>query len=322
MTHVFISHASENKPRVRPLVEALALLGLPLWIDRPGRGESHFNFDQDFIDRFGIRGLRTGQDWDEQLRRAIAEAAVVVACLSRSFSTQRLVLSQEVMLAVHHNKLVACIVDDLPFSDLPNDLGLKSVARLQAERVDPSRLEDAVALMRQPGTTPEMLTPDARQQWEIVRNLVAEIRTLAPVGALAASEDQLHLAREALSQVPIGPMVLADQIPEEVVLAFAELYGEPEQARRMLAAAMRLRADCNSEAFSERQILVSNNEVLPASAARPNDYWWDVLIKSGFKSRRTLAAFLVEPSARSALNVHPDRAALTTEFLNWLTEPT
>jgi hypothetical protein len=63
VAYVFVSHASNDKQRIRPLVEALVLQGVKVWLDRPGHGDNHFGFDQDFIDRYRIRSLRAGLDW-------------------------------------------------------------------------------------------------------------------------------------------------------------------------------------------------------------------------------------------------------------------
>src|SRR5262249_50814065 len=134
MGYVFVSHASEDKvPRVKPLVEALVMLGVQVWIDRPGYGDSHFNFDQAFIERYGILGLRSGENWDEQVETAIRDAGAVLVCMSRALDAKRGVLVQELLLGSYQRKLVACIVDDLPFSELPRNLGLADASKIQAE---------------------------------------------------------------------------------------------------------------------------------------------------------------------------------------------
>ena len=56
MGYVFVSHASQDKQQpCKAPRRGLATQGVKLWIDRSGHGESHFNFDQDFVERYGIR---------------------------------------------------------------------------------------------------------------------------------------------------------------------------------------------------------------------------------------------------------------------------
>src|SRR5436190_4661836 len=121
--YVFLSHASDDKPRLKSLVEALALLGLTVWVDRPGPGANNLGLDVEFAERHSIQGLRTGADWSTQIAEAIREAGAVLVCFSRAFDSSRHVLAQELLLGQHHHKLVACIVDDLRFEELPQDLG-------------------------------------------------------------------------------------------------------------------------------------------------------------------------------------------------------
>ena len=84
MAYVFISHASEDKLRIRPLAKALALEGVQLWLDRPGHGPNHFNFDRDFISSHNIRDLQSGKPWPEQLSIALREASAVLLCISKN----------------------------------------------------------------------------------------------------------------------------------------------------------------------------------------------------------------------------------------------
>src|SRR5471030_2746184 len=114
MSFVFVSHGAEEKQaRVRPLVLALAREGVPLSLDRPGYGESHFNLNQELINRYGIRSLGTGHDFDSQISRALRDCGAVLACISKGLTPERQIWVQELVLGMHHNKLVACIVDDL-----------------------------------------------------------------------------------------------------------------------------------------------------------------------------------------------------------------
>src|SRR5262245_46934470 len=105
--YVFVSHASEDKQeRVRPLVRALIWHGLRVWIDRPGYGESHFGFDDAYIERHGILGIPSGQDYREQIQKALRNAGAILICLSRALSKDREVLVQELSFGAIQDKLV------------------------------------------------------------------------------------------------------------------------------------------------------------------------------------------------------------------------
>ena len=97
VSHVFISHAAPDKLlRVKPLVHALAIEGVRLWLDRPGAGDSHLNFDEEFIHRHGIESLRSGVGYDIGIREALRACSAVLVCLSRSaIDPERRVLQQE-----------------------------------------------------------------------------------------------------------------------------------------------------------------------------------------------------------------------------------
>ena len=74
VSHVFISHAAPDKLlRVKPLVHALAIEGVRLWLDRPGAGDSHLNFDEEFIHRHGIEAVDDlGRPFDPHRHEAVA----------------------------------------------------------------------------------------------------------------------------------------------------------------------------------------------------------------------------------------------------------
>jgi TIR domain len=320
MSYVFVSHASEDKiGRVRPLVEALLQLGVRLWIDRPGYGKNNFNFSQDYIERFGILSLRAGRSWDEQIREAVRDCGAVLICLSKGFSVERQVLTQEMLLGLHHDKLVACIVDDTPFERMPSDLGLAAGSRIQAERIDPERLAEAVARMEAAGATDEALPAELRTQWETVRKLVADInRILDRSGPRLPTPSELMSARAELLRYPIGPMVTARDIPLELIRVFAECFDEPNAARNFFERAMQLRADCNPEKFDDRQIVLGRGEVLSPSNVSAEEFWSDVLTGAGHKSRRTLAAFLVAPGAPRQDEARTGQGGVLEGFKRWL----
>ena len=320
MPFVFISHASEDKKKVRPIVEALVMRGIKVWIDKPGHGEGHFNFDQDFIDRHGIQGLKTGLNWDEQISNAIREAGAVLACISKALCSNRQVLVQELLLGKQDEKLVACIVDDLPYNELPKDLGLADPSKMQAERIDTVLLQKALdKQMKSPGFKIEKLPAAQKRQIEIINKLVNDIscileRSYPRVPTTAEIEE----ARKGLEKVPIGPMVRIHEIPREIIDIFAECYGEPEKAKNFLALAMNIRSKCNPENFEKQQILVTSKEVLHPDSVTAEEYWFDVLSAAGRKSRRTLAALMDAPGAPGTKTLDTSLSRILTNFREWL----
>ena len=175
MGFVFVSHAAPDKvQRVKPLVQALAREGVSLWLDRPGVGTDHFGFDDAFIRRHGIRGLEAGEQWDDRLLEALRQCDAVLVCLSKAaVEPGRQVLGQEILIGGARDNLVACIVDDLNLEDLPGDLGLLDVARIQCERVDPLALGKALEWIdHNPGRNADQLPSDLRRAWEVVLKLL------------------------------------------------------------------------------------------------------------------------------------------------------
>ena len=296
--YVFVGHASDDRRRLRPLIEALALQGLSVWIDRPGPAGRHFEFEPFFIARYGIRSLRVSEGWSDQISETIRAAGAVLVCLSRAAAGERRVLSQELLLGLHYKKLVACVIDDLYFDSLPGDLGVPEGARLQLERVDLRALERAVALERhQPGGS-AAADRSARQQWQAVERLARQIeRLFDAAGGRPPTAAQMAAAREAIAGVPVAPMVSVAGIPDEVVAAFADRFTDPDRAARFLTLAAELRLSCNPEGYTERQITVRAGEVLSPRALTPELFWRAVLNLSGMKSRRTVAALLMAPGA-------------------------
>jgi hypothetical protein len=324
MGFVFVSHASEDKiPRVKPLVEALALEGVKLWLDRPGFGENHFNLNNDFITLHDVNGLTTGQPWHEQIKFALNESGAILVCLSKSLCIQRQVLVQELLLGWYSDKLVTCIVDDLSYSDFPSDLGLPDISRLQAERIHPPLVRQAVDWLNEhPYDSPEKLPQLLKIEWEIIRKLVRDINALLKKNEPhLASVEEISAAIEQLSLFPIFPMVYAHEIPIEVVNLFADLFTDPEKSKRFLSLAMQILSKSNPENFTDRQLLVRSGETLNPYQVSADQYWGDVLTVAGGKSRRTLASFLVSPGAPNADKLPQDLRNILITFKNWLNLP-
>lgn len=323
-SRVFVSHASEDKQaRVRPLVMALAREGLPLWLDRPGIGDSHFDFEPAFLQQHDIEGLRAGEPFDRQILEAHWNAGAVLGCLSRALAADRHVLVQELVLATYACKLVTCIVDDLAFADIPSEMGLIDGRRLQAPRIDTTALREAVeTLERRPGMTPADLPPHLHRPWQTVKSLVADIdRVLQQRGGVRITSTQLRALRETLESVPVGPFVHPYDIPWSVIHHFGARLSDPDEAKSHFATSMQLALASNVEAFDVRQVVVTRGEVPSPDKIPPETYWTDVLTVAGTKSRRTLSALLHAPTAPQERQLPARDASTLASFKKWLLFP-
>ncbi len=91
MSDIFISYASEDLDRVRPLVEAIEALGFSVWWDRQ---------------------IDPGTTWDEVLEHALSDARWVVTVWTERSITSRWVRTES-MDALERNILVPILLDDV-----------------------------------------------------------------------------------------------------------------------------------------------------------------------------------------------------------------
>ncbi|WP_292532513.1 toll/interleukin-1 receptor domain-containing protein [Methylocystis sp.] len=318
MTFVFLSHASEDKQdRVKPVAEALLLQGVSLWLDRPGQGEGNFGFSEDFIDQHSISSLVAGRPWDDQIREALHQAGAVLICLSKALSKAREIWVHEFLIGAYQQKLVACIVDDLLHADIPQ-LGLVP-SQIQAERIDPKLLRNAVDIVLQAGILEvgAVLPPLLLREWEITRKLVSDIHVILDRSGLRpASAVEMTNATRLLAEFPIGPAVRLSEIPPELVALFANRFRDPALATSFFERAMQLVRRCKNEGFTDRQMIVGPGELLNPKFVTSDEYWSAAFSRAGLKSRRTLAALLLAPGAPRV--DRPELAEILPKFLAWL----
>ena len=79
-TNIFLIHAHSDKKTVRKLYERLASEGFNVWLD--------------------AERLQPGQDWQNEIRKALLKCDVVIVCLTRSFDKQRGYRHEELKLAL------------------------------------------------------------------------------------------------------------------------------------------------------------------------------------------------------------------------------
>jgi formylglycine-generating enzyme len=90
LSDIFISYASEDRPRVKPLVDALAKQGWSVWWDRT---------------------ILPGRSWDQVIEAALSEARCVVVLWSRN-SVQSRWVRTEAHEADRRRILVPALIDD------------------------------------------------------------------------------------------------------------------------------------------------------------------------------------------------------------------
>ena len=81
---VFLIHAHEDGRTVRKLYNRLRQDGMEAWMD--------------------VENLMPGQDWQNEIRKAILNSDVVIVCLTRAFNGQRGYRHKEVELALRKTR--------------------------------------------------------------------------------------------------------------------------------------------------------------------------------------------------------------------------
>ena len=308
VSYIFISHASEDKlQRVRPLVEVLLLEGELVWIDRPGAGEFNFGFTQDFISENAIDFLQSGHSWSESIQAALRGSAAVIACVSRNLTPKRDVIMQEIAVAATLGKLVTCIVDDLRHDELGEmSQGLLNLDRAQSPVIDPQKLARALKLVNGRTEAINDLPFELRDEWEKVRNLIASINKFRVQPKSLRRVELLRLA-QAVSKLPIGPIVRLDDIPRPILGAFADHVSVPErisatitQANEIVAKSFDMSPNLDRELLPSLSLRMSN---LPSLQGANAEYFWaEAMRKAGLKSRKTVGALMINPIADWAMS--------------------
>jgi hypothetical protein len=321
MSFLFVSHASVDKAaRVRPLVEVLIEEGETVWIDRPGRGENDFGFDQAYIDRNDIDHLLSGRPWSTGIQSALRASGAVIGCLSRSLLEDRAVLEGELTYADTAEKLVTCIVDDLPFEDLARyERGLFDPRKHQSPRIDCARLAEALERRAAMNGAVEELPRHLAVEWEKVRNLVGSANRVRREPRPLRTRD-IGAAAAVLRAIPVGPILHVSHVPAEVIQAFGEWLGTPERVDAALDQAMTLIKAAFPEGYTERQILVRRGQLPGVGTLSGEALWIQIFSVAGLKARRTLAAFLTAPIGRWALE-RSGAGSAARSFLDGLRKP-
>lgn len=83
---VFLIHAHSDKETVHKLYIRLIKDGIRAWLD--------------------VENLQPGQDWQQEIRKAILKSDVVIVCLSHEFNEQQGYRHEELKLALEKAKLI------------------------------------------------------------------------------------------------------------------------------------------------------------------------------------------------------------------------
>lgn len=208
--YTFISHAAPDKRGpVKLLVRALARLGMPMFIDRPGQhDDSCMGLSQDFIDAHAIRGIPIGTDWNQGLLQGLRDCRAVLLCLSQSALQERLVLRQEVVIGEFRQCLLTCLIDDTDPGTIGAQWGMVQVHMKQTVRLDMPRLQQALDwLDEDPAREPSRLPADCRPVWDTVVRIAQACRDSRPLAQAQAQSQadgvvRLHALIEAKAPPP------------------------------------------------------------------------------------------------------------------------
>lgn len=128
MSTVFISYASPDRERIKPVVDRLRAQGYHLRIDRPD------TFGYTLADRSTITGIPTGERWRSTIWRMISSSGCTLALGSTHlFESDRKVWREEIAHAHRLGKLLFAQIDDFELNDelLGIELSRHQIRRLQ-----------------------------------------------------------------------------------------------------------------------------------------------------------------------------------------------
>ncbi len=148
MSFVFISHASEDKPRVKPVVDALIKEGFKVWLDDPvAAGYSA-------EEALSFYRIPAGGRWEDEIDRAKRYAACILVCWSQRATAsgvmngkERLTWMGEVDYGRVEDKLVACTVDDVSPAALPGGHAAQQMPCLDPVALPPETWRAAMATL-------------------------------------------------------------------------------------------------------------------------------------------------------------------------------
>jgi TIR domain/inactive STAND len=204
--YVFVSHASLDKPALKPLLEWLLAAGLPIWIDRPNEAGLAAH-------PLLLQGIRGGADWDAEIREAYQGAACVLFLLSRNSDNRARSdpLFREFDYGSANNKLVIARIDGIGPDEMSGLMRIRQALDLFGPNRD-RELETLIATLRR------FVLRDSAQPVSDARGSPKRFGALLPY--LCDRHTQRTLFREAVE----------DEIARDVVRPqFVFIIGEDSQ---------------------------------------------------------------------------------------------
>lgn len=320
MSFLFISHASVDKVNhIRPIIEVFLAEGEDIWVDRPGVGMSNLGFSQQFISDHRIEQIQAGTGYVSSIQQALRESGAVVGCLSRAMLTQRDVLLNELAVASTLGKLVACIIDDLEFSELFEMTGgLLDAGTIQAPRIHTSALQQAIELVRDQQVPVDDLPQELWVEWDKVRSLIASADRVrsTPRGLRPAD---ISAITPILRRISIGPILRIDEIPSDLIYTLGAYAGDATKSASLINQANELLKVSDADSPILDKMLVRLGSLPSPGTIGGDAFWTSAFCHAGLIARRTVAALILAPVSTWAFRKNQTKD-IADSFINTLLE--
>ena len=258
---LFVSHASADNPRLKPVVQALLDAGLPLWFDKPGDLEMSIS---DFAGHIPI-----GESWSEELIDRMRSAHAMVYFPTENYEMSRECRFEHAQAFVHRSasrhqfKIIALVLSEADFRSFDPRQG----AIQGAKTIVKKRKNEWVL--------------DQKRQADF-NNLVIELRALLNKPS-PFSFDEESTNKDAVREYTIPYRINRDDEKEQVRDAYSYVLEKySNQLRDPNRLARRPLIICHGESHDEHKRFTSTslNATLVQSTPR--------LFKSGAASEKPI----------------------------------
>ena len=177
MPRVFISHAGVDKKLIKPLVQALLLLKMELFVDNPADERWFFTAKETAkFEREGLLDTITyGMPYDDELYRGLGSSDVILLCISKNVSDERPIIVAEIATAARERWLVPVIVDNVDRGEIPTRVGLFRARDAQSLRIDTAAVLAAIQ-NRQAGRKLDTHQAQQMHQFEFVLKAIDDAK--------------------------------------------------------------------------------------------------------------------------------------------------
>lgn len=123
--NIFVAHASDDKPRIAPILKVLLAQGFPVWIDKPG------SLGLAPAEMAKVSRIEMHDDWRDSIAKAIESADVVFAFWSReAIDERREQFYWEAYQGLIGRKLFQGVLDDMPIGEIGLPWTFRQIANL------------------------------------------------------------------------------------------------------------------------------------------------------------------------------------------------